>query len=180
MSSWIASALEHDVADALLGERPLYSAYLDRRVVVELVDAQRTSPTPRRAQLLLAILLFEAWLQTYLPRARAGAHRTSTAQAAVALHELQLCRGDAGARRGGEPHASGVVHDATDRRPTAWVIVENGSADGTSELAERLAAEYEWVSVARTTPQTKPVPALRSSVRSRAGSPHSTPCPTSL
>jgi asparagine synthase (glutamine-hydrolysing) len=84
MSSWIASALEHDAADVLLGERPLYGAYLDRRVVVELVDAQRTRPTPRRAQLLLAILLFEAWLQTYLPRAQAGAHHTSTAAAAVA------------------------------------------------------------------------------------------------
>jgi poly-beta-1,6-N-acetyl-D-glucosamine synthase len=43
-------------------------------------------------------------------------------------------------------------------RPTAWVIVENGSADGTSELAERLAAEYEWVSVARTDPADKARP----------------------
>ena len=32
-------------------------------------------------------------------------------------------------------------------RPTAWVIVDDGSADETPEIAERLAAEHEWISV---------------------------------
>lgn len=32
-------------------------------------------------------------------------------------------------------------------RPRAWMIVDNGSSDGTVEIAERLAAEHEWVHV---------------------------------
>jgi glycosyltransferase involved in cell wall biosynthesis len=32
------------------------------------------------------------------------------------------------------------------RLPVAWVIVDNGSADGTPELAVRLAAEHGWIS----------------------------------
>ena len=31
--------------------------------------------------------------------------------------------------------------------PTRWVIVENGSTDGTEELARELAARYPWISV---------------------------------
>jgi glycosyltransferase involved in cell wall biosynthesis len=30
-------------------------------------------------------------------------------------------------------------------RPTAWHIVDNGSTDGSLEIAERLAAEYNWI-----------------------------------
>lgn len=32
-------------------------------------------------------------------------------------------------------------------RPAAWVIVDDGSADGTGELADHLASEYDWISV---------------------------------
>jgi len=31
------------------------------------------------------------------------------------------------------------------RRPVAWIIVDNGSVDGTPELAERLACEHPWI-----------------------------------
>ena len=72
MSAWIASAIEHAAARSLLGEHPVRRIPRPPRGV-ELVDTQRTGPTPRRAQLLLAILLLEAWLQTYLPRRTAGA-----------------------------------------------------------------------------------------------------------
>jgi biofilm PGA synthesis N-glycosyltransferase PgaC len=34
-------------------------------------------------------------------------------------------------------------------RPRAWVIVDDGSADATPQIAERLAAEHEWISVVR-------------------------------
>ena len=34
-------------------------------------------------------------------------------------------------------------------RPRQWVIVDDGSEDGTAELADRLAAEHEWISVVR-------------------------------
>jgi poly-beta-1,6-N-acetyl-D-glucosamine synthase len=32
-------------------------------------------------------------------------------------------------------------------RPQAWNIVDNGSSDGTLELARRLAAEHDWVHI---------------------------------
>ena len=35
-------------------------------------------------------------------------------------------------------------------RPRAWVIVDDGSSDGTVEIARRLAAEHDWVTVRET------------------------------
>jgi glycosyltransferase involved in cell wall biosynthesis len=37
-------------------------------------------------------------------------------------------------------------------RPTRWVIVDNGSADGTPQLAERLAAAHEWIDITHAEP----------------------------
>ena len=70
--SWIAGAIERDGLDFLLPEKPRYGDLVDRKAVEGLLQAQRLAPTPRRAQLLLSILLLEAWLETYLPRALGG------------------------------------------------------------------------------------------------------------
>ena len=43
-------------------------------------------------------------------------------------------------------------------RPALWVLIENGSEDGTAEAAARLAAEHDWISVMRAAPGP---PALR-------------------
>ena len=72
VSSWIAGEMERDGLDLLLPKAPRYDQFLDRRAVEQLLQAQRRAPTPRRAQLLLSIILLEAWLETYLPRALAG------------------------------------------------------------------------------------------------------------
>lgn len=37
-------------------------------------------------------------------------------------------------------------------RPAAWVIVENGSSDGTLTLARELAAQHSWISALQTAP----------------------------
>jgi glycosyltransferase involved in cell wall biosynthesis len=37
--------------------------------------------------------------------------------------------------------------------PTAWVIVDDGSSDGTGELAEELAREHAWIRVIRRSPR---------------------------
>jgi poly-beta-1,6-N-acetyl-D-glucosamine synthase len=42
--------------------------------------------------------------------------------------------------------------------PTAWVIVDNGSSDGTPEVAERLSVDHEWVRTASVPGEASPVP----------------------
>jgi poly-beta-1,6-N-acetyl-D-glucosamine synthase len=37
-------------------------------------------------------------------------------------------------------------------RPVGWVIVENGSTDGTAALAQELAAQHVWISLVQTEP----------------------------
>jgi len=37
-------------------------------------------------------------------------------------------------------------------RPTRWVIVENGSSDGTAALAQQLAARHDWISLVQAEP----------------------------
>jgi biofilm PGA synthesis N-glycosyltransferase PgaC len=41
-------------------------------------------------------------------------------------------------------------------RPEIWVIVENGSSDGTDTVAERLAAEHAWIRVLRLDGSARP------------------------
>ena len=38
--------------------------------------------------------------------------------------------------------------EAQEHRPACWIVVDNGSTDGTRALAERLAAAHDWVAVA--------------------------------
>jgi asparagine synthase (glutamine-hydrolysing) len=70
-SAWIAQAIERSSSEILLPATPRYGEYIDRAAVESLLETQRRAPTPRRAQLLLAIVLLETWLETYLPRAAA-------------------------------------------------------------------------------------------------------------
>ncbi len=73
VTDWIGRLIEHDGADRILPSEPRYAVYLRRSEVERLVADQRQAPTTQRAQLLLAIVLFETWLESYLPRAVAGA-----------------------------------------------------------------------------------------------------------
>jgi biofilm PGA synthesis N-glycosyltransferase PgaC len=42
--------------------------------------------------------------------------------------------------------------------PAAWVIVDNGSCDGTLAVAERLACEHPWIRAIEAPPSAKPQP----------------------
>ena len=42
--------------------------------------------------------------------------------------------------------------------PERWIIVDNGSSDGTDQLARRLAATYPWVTAASAPGEATPVP----------------------
>ena len=58
--------------DYLLAPDPRYAEFLDRDAVTDLVHRHQTQSGRPQPHLLLAILMLEVWLQSYLPRA-AGA-----------------------------------------------------------------------------------------------------------
>lgn len=69
LTGWISRAIDREGQDRILPDNPRYAEYLDGAAVERLVAAQRRQQTTRRAQLILAIVLLETWLESYLPRA---------------------------------------------------------------------------------------------------------------
>jgi asparagine synthase (glutamine-hydrolysing) len=76
VTTWLSDTLERDGVELLLPGAPAYADLIDRRGVEQLLRAQATHPTARRGHLLLAVLLLERWLQSYLPRATSQAPAT--------------------------------------------------------------------------------------------------------
>jgi asparagine synthase (glutamine-hydrolysing) len=66
--NWLLSQMDGAIADYLLGPNPRYAEFLDQAAVKRLV-AQHYSTTTGDSDLLVAILMLEVWLDTYLPRA---------------------------------------------------------------------------------------------------------------
>jgi asparagine synthase (glutamine-hydrolysing) len=66
---WFRTQTEGPVHEYLLAPDPHYAAFLDRGVVAELVRMHQTRSGRPQPHLLLAILMLEVWLVTYLPRA---------------------------------------------------------------------------------------------------------------
>jgi asparagine synthase (glutamine-hydrolysing) len=64
---WLRSQLDRAVAEHLLSPSPAYAAFLEPAAVRELID--EALRTRRRVQLVLAILMLEVWLSTFLARA---------------------------------------------------------------------------------------------------------------
>jgi asparagine synthase (glutamine-hydrolysing) len=67
---WLRAQLDGGLADYLLDPSPRYAELLDRDEVARLVARHRDGSGD--GGLLLAILMLEIWLSTYLPRARAA------------------------------------------------------------------------------------------------------------
>jgi asparagine synthase (glutamine-hydrolysing) len=65
---WFRAQLDGSIREYLLRDRPHCSAFLDASVVRRLIDEQAQGAA-QHAELLLAILLLEIWLESYLPRA---------------------------------------------------------------------------------------------------------------
>lgn len=68
---WFRAHARGAISDYLLGPDPAYAAILDRGAVERLVAAHVTGEGPGNQHLLLAILMLEVWLTSYLPRAGA-------------------------------------------------------------------------------------------------------------
>jgi asparagine synthase (glutamine-hydrolysing) len=66
--AWFRSQLDRSIQRYLLCEEPRFSEYLDAEVVKQLVG-EHSRGRSEHAELLLAVLLLEIWLSSYLPRA---------------------------------------------------------------------------------------------------------------
>jgi asparagine synthase (glutamine-hydrolysing) len=66
--AWFRSQLDRSIQRYLLCEEPRFSEYLDVEVVKQLVG-EHSRGHSEHAELLLAVLLLEIWLSSYLPRA---------------------------------------------------------------------------------------------------------------
>jgi hypothetical protein len=65
---WLRAQLDGALSDYLLDPDPHYAELLDRAAVERLVQRQRAGDG-EHVHLLLAILMLEVWLASYLPRA---------------------------------------------------------------------------------------------------------------
>ena len=144
VDAWLLAQTRGAVSDFLLGPNPRYAEILDRRCVEQLVRRHVAGDAEGNPRLLLAILMLEVWLSSYLPRARAPTRRRAPSSRS---HDPRVRGRHAGARRGDEPRPARVVARRAEDSPAGWMIVDNGSSDGTLEIAQRLAAEHDWVHV---------------------------------
>jgi asparagine synthase (glutamine-hydrolysing) len=72
VSAWFSAQADHAIDDYLLAQTPRYGDFLDRTEVARLVNRHRETGDSELAHFLLALLMLEVWLSTYLPRATAA------------------------------------------------------------------------------------------------------------
>jgi len=70
-AGWLQAQMPGTVSDYLLGPSPRCTEFLDHRALERLLASYRAGRADRHVHLLIAILLLEIWLTTYLPRALA-------------------------------------------------------------------------------------------------------------
>jgi asparagine synthase (glutamine-hydrolysing) len=69
LDGWFRAQTSGAISDYLLGPSPRYAELLDRREVEKLVNGHADGSDTGNGYALLAILMLEIWLSTYLPRA---------------------------------------------------------------------------------------------------------------
>ncbi len=69
VSAWFDAQAGRAIDEYLLDSDPRYADFLDGAEVRRLVARHRETPDPDLGHLLLALLVLEVWLSTYLPRA---------------------------------------------------------------------------------------------------------------
>ena len=80
VDGWFRDQAGGAIAEYLLAPRPRYAELLDPQVVRDLVRRHAEAPGRADARLLLAILMLEVWLSSFLPRAL-----RSTSQNTIAI-----------------------------------------------------------------------------------------------
>jgi hypothetical protein len=81
VDGWFRDQASGAIADYLLAPGPHYAELLDPQVVRDLVRRHAQTPDRADARLLLAILMLEVWLSSFLPRALRPTSQSSIAVA---------------------------------------------------------------------------------------------------
>ena len=68
VGAWFQAQAGRAIDDYLLAPQPRYAEFIDRREVARLVKRHRDTGAADLGHLLLALLMLEVWLSTYLPR----------------------------------------------------------------------------------------------------------------
>jgi asparagine synthase (glutamine-hydrolysing) len=71
LEQWFRGQLGSSARDYLLASEPRYSEFLDQRAIGGLAGDYFGGKTKSGGHLLLAVLMLEVWLSSFLPRARA-------------------------------------------------------------------------------------------------------------
>jgi asparagine synthase (glutamine-hydrolysing) len=149
---WFTAQADGAIAEHLLSPSPRFAEFLDRRTVGQLVQRHTDGSDTQHGRLLLAILMLEVWLSSYLPRAQAA-----TRPEPVAIDLGSHAVPDAAP----SPPDYVVITPARDEAenlprlarslaaqtvaPTRWVVVDTGSSDGTPDVVRSLADEHPWI-----------------------------------
>jgi asparagine synthase (glutamine-hydrolysing) len=139
---WFTAQAHGVIPDYLLAPSPRYADFLDRATVAQLVRGHANGSDTRHGQLLLALLMLEVWLNSFLPAHAGGGEPVLLEPREPGYAVITPARDEAGnlARLAGSLVAQTVT-------PTRWLIVDTGSVDATRELARELAARHAWIRV---------------------------------
>ena len=144
---WFDAQASGAIADHLLAPAPRYAEFLDRDEVARLMRRHADGTDRSNGRLLLAILMLEVWLSSFLPRAAASAgapviRLDPPAPAEPALDYAVVTPVRDEADEIGRLAASLAAQTVP---PERWVVVDTGSTDGTPEVVAALAAEHPWI-----------------------------------
>ena len=153
MSQWIVSRGRQELEARFLETDPASAELFDRQELSRLVREDGRGEGAH-SRLLIAILMLELWLSTVLAagdgRGGCSSRRMSARSLSYAI--VTPARNEAT----NLPRLAACLVEQT-VQPSAWVIVDDGSTDGTAELAERLADAHSWMKV--VTIEGDPTPA---------------------
>ena len=142
MSQWIVSRGRQELEARFLETDPASAELFDRQELSRLVREDGRGEGAH-SRLQIAILMLELWLSTVLPRARAAGSQLAQDECSFLSYAVVTpARNEAT----NLPRLAACLVEQT-VQPSAWVIVDDGSTDGTAELAQRLADEHSWMEV---------------------------------
>ncbi len=154
VDGWMAAQAERNIADYLLTSNPRYADFLDRDAVADLVRRHADGSDRSNGRLLLAVLMLEVWLSTFLRYTDAPAKPATPVLLDKPAQPLgyALVSPVKNESEGLPVLAASIA--AQTLLPSRWVVVDTGSTDDTREVVRALAAEHPWISLVEAPQET--------------------------